>query len=219
MESWVDLFNNTQINLNEKLEKINLMRDKIAPVNIYPSQNNILKCFELCEKDQLKVVLLGQDPYYGFNQATGLSFGISNNVKLPPSLNNIKKELKNDLNVDLKDTSLENWAKQGVLLLNSSLTVIHGKPGSHIKEWSEFTNKIIAEINKLDKIVFIIWGQHALNKMKFIDSSKHYLIISSHPSPLSCNKKLGEFSEFIGSKPFSKCNEILNNINKKIINW
>ena len=217
MNTWEDILNKNDINII--LNKILKQRINLLPIQIFPSENLILKAFDICPFDEIKVVIIGQDPYHGLNQATGLCFGVNENIKIPPSLNNIKKELYSDLNIELIDNSLENWGKQGILLLNSSLTVIQGKPGSHIKEWNNFTERIILEINKLENIIFIVWGQFALNKIKNIDKSKHYTIISSHPSPLSCNKNLGEYPKFIGSKPFSKCNEILNNINKKIINW
>ena len=218
MENWKNIINQKDFKLNEILQKIEQSKKLIEPLNIFPPKEFIFKALDLCPYKEIKIVILGQDPYHGKDQATGLCFGV-NSSKIPPSLNNIKKELKNDLNIQLKDFTLQSWAKQGVLLLNSSLTVIEGKPGSHMKEWNNFTDKIIFEINKLNNVIFIIWGAFALNKIKNLDSNKHFIIISSHPSPLSCNKNLGEYPKFIGSKPFSKCNEILNNINKEAINW
>ena len=188
--------------------------------NIFPEIQNIFKCFEFFELQDIKVVIIGQDPYHGVNQATGLCFGINNNMKIPPSLKNIAKELKNDLNIELKDYTLENWAKQGILLLNSSLTVAKGKPGSHIQKWNKFTSFIIDELNKLDtSIIFVAWGTFAHNKLNNINLENHKLIVSSHPSPLSVYKQYKSYPAFNGSKPFSKINNLLLENNKIQINW
>ena len=171
------------------------------------------------ELEDTKVVIIGQDPYHGVNQATGLCFGINNNTKIPPSLKNIAKELKNDLNIELKDYTLEYWAKQGILLLNSSLTVTKGKPGSHIQKWNKFTSFIIDELNKLNtSIIFVAWGSFAHNKLKDINLEKHKLLVSSHPSPLSVYKQYKSYPAFNGSKPFSKINNLLLENNKIQIN-
>ena len=125
----------------------------------------------------------------------------------------------NDLSINITDYSLEKWAKQNILLLNTSLTVIENKPGSHIKYWNNVIKSIIDELNKLNNIIFVAWGKHAHDKLKDIDIAKHRLIISSHPSPLSCNKTYGIYPSFINSKPFSQINNILREMNKNIIEW
>jgi uracil-DNA glycosylase len=189
-------------------------------INIFPKSENLFKCFHYFEPHNTKIVLLGQDPYHNLNQATGLCFGINNTHKIPLSLKNIVKELKNDLNIELKDYTLEKWAKQGILLLNSSLSVIENKPGSQMKLWNDFTDFIINDLNNCDNnIIFVAWGAFAHNKLKNININKHYLIISSHPSPLSVYKKYQNFSAFNNSKPFSKINEILIKNNKDPIDW
>jgi uracil-DNA glycosylase len=207
---WINSINN----IDEILQFI-----KDQKLSIYPKNESIFRCFNYFDLNETKVVILGQDPYHGPNQATGLCFGVNNNCKpIPPSLKNIAKELKSDLNIDLSDWTLENWAKQGVLLLNSALTVTQGKPGSHMKIWSNFTKSIIDFLNKQEKsIIFVAWGAFAHNKLQNIDK-KHKLIVSSHPSPLSVYKKYKNFPPFSGSKPFSKINEILKEENKHI-NW
>lgn len=184
--------------------------------NFYPKFENIFKCFNYFEFNKTKVVILGQDPYHGKNQAIGLSFGINVNLtKVPPSLKNIAKELYNDLNIELKDYSLEKWANQGVLLINSALSVEESKPSSHNIYWCQFTKYIIDKIDsELKDVIFVAWGAYSYNLLKDIDQNKHSLIISSHPSPLSCYKKYKEYSSFNNSKPFSKINDIL--ISKKI---
>ena len=226
--SWYELLNNYKDNhkdndnedLNMIIKKVD---DKRAELNefceIYPKRENLFKCFNYFEIQDLKVVIIGQDPYHGPNQATGLCFAVECKNKIPPSLKNISNELYNDLNIKLDDFTLENWAKQGVLLMNCAFSVIQGKPGSQMKIWNNFTNYIISELNKLDNVIFVAWGAFAYEKFKNIDSSKHHLIISSHPSPLSCFKQFKEFPAFKGSKPFSKINNKLIEYNKPIINW
>jgi len=188
---------------------------------IFPKEQNIFKCFSYFDVQDIKVVILGQDPYHGPNQATGLSFGVSNNVRIPPSLRNISKELLSDLNISLKDLSLENWANQGILLLNTSLSVIQGKPGSQMSLWSDFTSFIINELikNSEHSIIFVAWGAFAHNKLKNIDFLKHRLIISSHPSPLSVYKKYKNYPAFSGSKPFSQINKYLTEDKLELVEW
>lgn len=208
---------------NDIYEKINAHRENTLEkyeLEVYPEDDKIFKCFEYFDIYKTKVVILGQDPYHCKNQATGLAFGIDNLSPIPPSLKNIEKELINDLSIKLTDQTLEKWAKQNILLLNSSLTVIHGKPGSDISLWANFTSNVIDFINlNCEHVIFVAWGSFAHNKLKLIDSNKHNLIISSHPCPLSCFKKYKEYPAFIGSKPFSKINQILKSKNKPIINW
>ncbi len=215
-----------KMSLNSILYNIENMRETIkATREIYPKQNDIFRAFKLCNFNDLKVVIIGQDPYHNPNQATGLAFGVNNeliknrSIKIPPSLNNISKELKNDLNIELQDYSLEKWAKQGVLLLNSALTVIEGSPGSQMRLWNEFTDYIISCINKLDNIIFVAWGAYAYNKLKNVNKSKNYIIITSHPSSLSCYRPYGIYPPFTGSRPFSQINNILKKIGKKEIEW
>lgn len=159
---------------------------------------------------------MGQDPYYNFGQANGLAFSVNEGVKIPPSLKNIYKELESDLGIPIADTgSLVSWAKQGVLLLNTSLTVVEKKPNSHKNiGWQIFTDEIIKILNKKESpCVFILWGNNAIAKEKFITNPKHLIIKSSHPSPLSARRG------FFGSKVFSRTNQFLKKNNEKEIDW
>lgn len=217
-ESWIPIFEKS--NVSEILSKIISLKLEYTESNIsiFPKQEDIFKCFQYFEIYETKVVILGQDPYHGPNQATGLCFGT--NSKPPPSLKNISAELKSDTGIDLTDYTLESWAKQGILLLNSSLSVVQGKPSSQMKLWSRFTNLIIQELNKSpNPIIFVAWGAFAYEKLKSIDTNKHHLIVSSHPSPLSVFKNYKTFPPFFQSKPFSKINNLLKNNNQKIILW
>ena len=184
-------------------------------IGIYPKREHIFRCFTYFDVKKTKVVLLGQDPYHGKDEATGLCFGVEKHMKMPPSLKNIKSELINDLNIELEDSSLEKWAQQGVLLLNTALSVRHKSPTSNMKMWLKFTEYIIDYVNKnCEGVVFVAWGAFAYKKLENIDKSKHKLIVSSHPSPLSNYKKFGEYPSFKNSKPFSKINNLLGyNIN------
>lgn len=181
----------------------------------YPKGQLIFKAFNLTSFYNLKVVILGQDPYHNKNQANGLAFSVNKGMPLPPSLKNIFFELKNDLGIKKKNGDLTNWSKQGVLLLNTILTVRKNEPKSHAyKGWEMFTNQVIKKISYYKKsIVFILWGNDACKKEKLINSREHYIIKSSHPSPLSCYKS------FFGSKPFSKTNIYLKYKNLVCINW
>ena len=220
----IEEYNNNNNNNNYKkqyttfLNEVNKLYDNSYNI-IYPKLSLVFYCFNFFNHQTTKVVILGQDPYYTPNYANGLCFG-TNNIKIPPSLKNITKELKNDLNIDLNDISLEHWAKQGILLLNASLTVLEKKPSSHMKFWRDFTNYIISYLNNLNKpIIFVAWGNFAYQQLKNINLNKHFLIISSHPSPLSCYKKFNDYPAFLNSKPFSKINNILKNLNQNIIDW
>lgn len=183
---------------------------------IYPAKENIFQALKLTDYDQVKVVILGQDPYHEPGQAQGLSFSVPKGVLLPPSLRNIYQELQADLNIP-KSTSgdLTPWAKQGVLLLNTVLTVEKGKAYSHKgKGWEIFTDRMMTLLNeRTDPIIFILWGKGAQEKEKMIDTKKHFILKSVHPSPLSA------YRGFFGSKPFSKTNEILKSLGKTPINW
>ena len=184
---------------------------------IYPSKSLIFNAFNLCDFDEVKVIILGQDPYHGPDQAHGLSFSVRKNIPFPPSLKNIIKELENDIGVKFNqnDGNLSKWAKQGVFLLNTTLTVEKSKPLSHSKiGWELFTDKVIELLSeKKQNLVFILWGKHAQAKNQLIDNSKHLVISSTHPSPLSAHRG------FFGSKPFSQTNNFLLSKNIKEINW
>lgn len=173
---------------------------------IYPPKNHILRALNLTDYNDVKVVILGQDPYHGIGEANGLAFAVNNGIKLPPSLKNIYKELNDDLNIPISTKGdLTCWAKEGVLLLNSILTVEKDKPASHKNlGWETFTDAIIKKINEKDKpVVFILWGNFAKSKKTLITNPQHLIIESSHPSPFSCNYG------FFGSRPFSKTNNFL----------
>ena len=182
----------------------------------YPPKSRILRALSLTDYDNVKVVILGQDPYHGEGEANGLAFAVSNGIKLPPSLINIYKELYNDLGIPPANVgNLECWAKEGVLLLNAVLTVEKDKAASH-KDigWEKFTDAIIKKINEKDTpVVFILWGNFARSKKNLITNSKHYIIESPHPSPLSASRG------FFGSKPFSKTNNFLRKNNIKEIDF
>ena len=183
---------------------------------IYPPKDYIFNALKLTNYENTKVVIVGQDPYHGENQAHGLSFSVQKGIKLPPSLQNIYKELESDLEIKPRlDGDLTGWAKQGVLLLNAVLTVEKDKAGSHRNwGWELLTDYIIKVLNKKDSpIVFILWGNFAKEKAKLITNPKHFIIISSHPSPFSA------YSGFFGSKPFSKTNNYLAKNNLTPIDW
>lgn len=183
---------------------------------IHPDMYHIFEALELTLYEKVKVVILGQDPYHGANQAHGLSFSVQPGVKIPPSLNNIYKELQSDLGIKpVNHGNLVSWAKQGVLLLNTVLTVREGQAYSHRgKGWERLTDTIIEKLNEREQpVVFILWGKPAQEKMKMIDRSKHIILTSSHPSPLSAHRG------FLGSKPFSKTNDALLALGEQPIDW
>lgn len=191
--------------------------ERLAGKVIYPPQNEVFSAFALTEFNDVKVVILGQDPYHGPNQAHGLAFSVKPPVAPPPSLLNIYKELSEDI-VGFQIPNhgyLINWAKQGVFMLNTSLTVEQGRAGSHSQiGWEIFTDKVIAQLNEhRENLVFLLWGSHAQRKGQFIDRNRHYVLASPHPSPLSA------YRGFFGCKHFSKANNYL--ISKEIspINW
>lgn len=183
---------------------------------IFPDKNDYFRALQLTPLEEVRVVILGQDPYHGAGQAHGLCFSVPAEVRLPPSLQNIFKELATDIGVEKPSSGdLSRWAQQGVLLLNSVLTVEEGKAGSHQKMgWEEFTDKIISVVNsKCERVVFILWGSYAQKKAEFIDTSKHLVLKSVHPSPLSSHRG------FFGSKPFSKANQWLKSQGLAPIIW
>ena len=183
---------------------------------IFPPKSRILRALNLTDYKDVKVVILGQDPYHGVGEANGLCFAVSDGIKLPPSLKNIYKELESDLGIKPANVgNLECWAREGVLLLNAVLTVEKDKAASHKNiGWENFTDAIIKKLNeKEEPVVFILWGNFARGKKQFITNSNHYVIESSHPSPFSVNYG------FFGSKPFSRTNDYLKSKGLKQIDW
>lgn len=181
----------------------------------YPAYANVFNALRYTDYDEVKVVILGQDPYHGPNEAHGLSFSVREGVKTPPSLINIFKELQSDLDITRNHTDLTGWAKQGVFLLNSIMSVEKDKPLSHKNQgWEIFTDTIIQKLNEREKpIVFILWGSFARSKKAFITNPQHLILEAVHPSPLSAH------NGFFGSKPFSKTNEFLKKNNMEPIDW
>ena len=193
----------------------NFLIEEYKNYTVYPKKEHIFAAINKTEFEKVKIVILGQDPYHGKNQANGIAFSVNDNITNPPSLKNILKELADDLNKDTKHVNLVEWANQGVLLLNSILTVRESFPGSHRnKGWEIFTDFLIKSlINERKDLIFIIWGAQAKKKIKSINLSNHYILESPHPSPLS------SYRGFFGCKHFSKANKILRNLNKKEIKW
>lgn len=205
-----DIYNKEYfLNIKEKV------RSEYKHKTIFPPAPKVFNALRLTPYKDIKVVILGQDPYHGVGEANGLCFSVNHGIKMPPSLKNIYKELHIDLGITRTDTDLTDWAKQGVLLLNSVLTVEKDKPASHkFIGWEEFTDDIIKKVNLHEEpVVFILWGNFAKSKAKYITNPKHLIISSSHPSPFSVNYG------FFGSRPFSKTNEFLKKNNLKEIEW
>ena len=217
------MFNNDwDIILKEELDKdyfkslFKFLNDEYKNKIIFPLKEDLFKAFKNTSYKDTKVIILGQDPYHDLNQAEGLAFSVKEGIKFPPSLLNIFKELKSDLGYDIPDSgSLVKWSKEGVLLLNSILTVEKDKAGSHKnKGWEIFTDNVIKKLNeKKEPVVFILWGNYARSKKDLITNKKHLIIESNHPSPLSASRG------FFGSKPFSKTNKFLKGNNIKEIDW
>ena len=183
----------------------------------YPYRSQIYNAFEYCPFHKVKVVVLGQDPYHGIGQAHGLAFSVPDKAKPPPSLVNIFKEIEQDEGIPYPDNgNLERWAKQGVLLLNASLSVREGTPGSHKKKgWETFTNAVIKKMSEeKENLVFLLWGGFAKEKIKYIDVDKHHVLSTGHPSPLSANR-----GYWFGNKHFSQCNSFLKKKGKTPIKW
>ncbi len=195
---------------------LSIINNEYKVKTIYPKKTDIFKAFRNTSYQDTKVVILGQDPYHGVNQAEGLSFSVKTGIQKPPSLQNIFKELQNDLGYKIPESgSLVPWTKEGVLLLNTVLTVEANKPASH-KDlgWEIFTDEVIKKLNEKDSpVVFILWGSFARSKKNLITNKNHYIIESTHPSPFSA------YNGFFGSKPFSKTNNFLISHNLKPINW
>ncbi|WP_299986879.1 uracil-DNA glycosylase [uncultured Pontibacter sp.] len=214
-ESWQNI-------LQEEFEKpyfkdlVSFVKDEYTSQKVYPPGNQIFNAFERCPFDQVKVVILGQDPYHGPNQANGLAFSVKDGIRIPPSLVNIFKEIRSDLGKDLPATgNLERWAEQGVLLLNATLTVRAGDAGSHQKKgWEEFTDAVVRKVNNLKEgVVFMLWGAYAQKKGAFIDERKHLVLKAAHPSPFAADRG------FFGTRHFSKANEYLKQQGKEPIDW
>lgn len=192
------------------------LKTEYSTKTIYPPMYDIFNALKLTPPEKVKAVILGQDPYHNKGQAMGLSFSVPDGIKLPPSLVNIYKELKSDLNIEpAKGGNLTKWAKEGVLLLNTVLTVREGFANSHAKKgWEVLTDSIIKKLSDTyNGIAFILWGGNARSKKPLIDTTKHFIVESAHPSPLSA------YNGFFGSKPFSKVNDYLLSVNKKPIDW
>ncbi len=183
---------------------------------IFPPRTELFSAFQYCDMDQIKVVILGQDPYHEKNQAHGLAFSVRKGIKIPPSLRNIYKELHDDLNIAMPSHGcLIDWAKQGVFMLNAVLSVQEGKAGSHHnKGWETFTDHVIQTVNEqCESVVFVLWGAPAQRKQSLIDSNKHAVLCAPHPSPLSA------YRGFFGSKPFSQINDYRKAHQREEINW
>ncbi|QTE23447.1 uracil-DNA glycosylase [Polaribacter cellanae] len=209
--------------LNQEFEKtyfkklIGFVKNEYKNHTCFPKGQDIFASFDFCSFNDLKVVIIGQDPYHGPNQANGLCFSVKDGIPNPPSLINIFKEISKDLGKEPPQSgNLEKWAKQGVLLLNATLTVRAHEAGSHQKQgWETFTNEVIKQISKENEnIIFLLWGGFAKKKAKLIDKKKHFILESGHPSPLSANR-----GYWFGNKHFSKTNEILKDLGKKEILW
>ena len=214
-ESWKKVLQNEFDAEYFKLLKLFLIEEK-KKHKIYPPGPQIFTAFNLTPFNDIKVVILGQDPYHGTGQAHGLCFSVQDGVKPPPSLVNIFKEIESDIGIKMPKTgNLTQWAKQGILMLNATLTVRASEAGSHQKKgWEIFTDSVIKIISdKKEGIVFILWGNYAQAKAPLIDSEKHFILKAAHPSPFSA------YNGFLGCKHFSKTNQILINQGKEPINW
>ena len=214
--TWEDIIDlEKQKDYYKSLEKE--INKRYKTTTVFPEKQNIFKAFSLTKLDNLKVVILGQDPYHGFGQAQGLAFSTPANIKNPPSMQNILKEIQSDLGKKsiCEDGDLTSWAKQGVMLLNTILTVEEGNPKSHHSlGWEVFTDNIIKYISdNCEDTIFILWGSPAISKTKLIDRKKHHILTAPHPSPLS------SYRGFFGCKHFSQTNDILKSLNKEAIIW
>lgn len=212
---WNEILNN-EFSKDYYLSLREFLKKEYTNKIIYPDKYDIFNALHYTPYKNIKVVILGQDPYHGINQAHGLSFSVKPGIKIPPSLLNIYKELNSDLGCYIPNNGyLKKWADQGILLLNTSLTVRAGEANSHKNiGWEIFTNRIISLINeKSDPVVFLLWGNNAISKKSLITNKQHLILSSAHPSPLSASRG------FFGSKPFSKINKFLISVNKDPIDW
>ena len=213
-KSWLKLLE-SEFNKKYFFQLTDFIENEYKSKDCYPPKDLIFSAFNKCSLDKVKVVILGQDPYHGLNQANGLCFSVKSGMNIPPSLLNIFKEIKSSFNYR-SESDLSDWANQGVLLLNSILTVEEGLPGSHSeKGWEEFTKCVIKLISdRKQNIVFMLWGGYAKKKESLIDSKKHLILKSGHPSPMSANR-----GYWLGNKHFSKCNDYLKENGMKVIYW
>ncbi|CAI6145144.1 MAG: Uracil-DNA glycosylase [uncultured Sulfurimonas sp.] len=210
------LFLDTEFQKDYYINLLAFIKNEYKNKTIYPKEKDIFRAFNLLSPTKVKVVIIGQDPYHGPNQANGLAFSVSSNVKVPPSLKNIYKELVDNTNCGIPiNGNLTSWAEQGVLLINSVMTVEKASAHSHKnKGWEVFTDSVIRKLSSdYEKLVFILWGGPSQKKEQLIDISKHLVLKAPHPSPLS------SYRGFFGSKPFSKTNDYLKIHKKKKINW
>lgn len=215
IKDWKDLFREEETKPYYQ-ELMAFLNQAYAATTVFPPKEKLFTCFEVCPLQQVKVVILGQDPYHEPNQAHGLCFSVQKGVKIPPSLRNIYKELKSDLDIDAPSHGyLMDWAKQGVFMMNAVMSVEKGKAGSHRKKgWEQFSDRVIEVLNAQSQgIVFILWGNWAIQKAKLITNPQHRIITSPHPSPLSA------YQGFFGSRPFSKTNEYLKEMGRTPIDW
>ena len=219
----VKMHDSWKVVLNEEFEKtyfkelIDFVKSEYTTKVCYPKGSQIFSAFDHCHFDQVKIVIIGQDPYHGPNQANGLCFSVNDAMPFPPSLQNIFKEIEADLNKPMPKTgNLERWADQGVFLLNATLTVRQSEAGSHQgKGWEKFTDAVIKQISaESENVVFLLWGGFAQKKAALIDASKHHILKSGHPSPLSANRGF-----WFGNKHFSQTNEFLKSKGMKEIEW
>ena len=214
-KSWKKILNN-EFKKEYFNSLVSFLKDEYKNKIIFPPGRKIFSSFDFCPFNNIKVVIIGQDPYHGINQANGLCFAVNKDIKIPPSLFNIFKEINNDIKIDIpKHGNLERWDIQGVLLLNSVLTVRKNLPRSHSnKGWENFTDRVISLISKKKKnIVFLLWGNYAKSKLKIVDQNKHLILTSSHPSPFSAS------NGFFNSFHFSKTNNYLKKNNIREIKW
>jgi uracil-DNA glycosylase len=219
----VNIHSSWQSHLSDEFTKpyfqnlISFVKDEYSKSRCFPKGSQIFAAFDYCPFDEVKVVIIGQDPYHGFGQANGLCFSVNDGVAFPPSLINIFKEIELDVNIPFpKSGNLERWAKQGILLLNATLTVRESEAGSHQNQgWETFTDAVIQKISdEKENVVFLLWGGFAKKKGAKIDRNKHSVLETGHPSPLSANRGL-----WFGNKHFSKTNELLLAKGKSVISW
>ena len=216
-ESWKKLLD-SEFNSEYFKNLIAFIKEDYSKTTCYPKGSQIFNAFDFCPINDLKVVVIGQDPYHGVGQANGLCFSVNKGIPHPPSLINIFKEIETDLGYKFENNKgdLSKWAKQGVMLLNATLTVRDNSAGSHQnKGWEIFTNKVIEVISiETNNTVFLLWGSFAKQKKKLINTDKHKILESGHPSPLSANR-----GYWFGNKHFSKCNDYLDSVGKSKIDW
>lgn len=215
MNSWDEFF--TQEEAQPYYQKLmQFLEEEYKTKTIFPPREDLFTCFQACPYEDVKVVMLGQDPYHEVGQAHGLCFSVRKGVKIPPSLRNMYKELKTDLDIDMPSHGyLIDWAKQGVFMMNAVMSVVEGKAGSHQKKgWETFTDHAIQALNEHESgIVFLLWGNWAQKKAELITNPQHKIITSAHPSPLSASRG------FFGSRPFSKTNAYLMEMGRTPIEW